>query len=123
MSKRAILTEEQAIMSRQRRYMSEASILTAIDAARSKQKQLERMAVNFMEAHRKQDVNVLTPESSEYLVKQITKDGFETSDYRGISEALNGKAERMEERIKTFGHKLAAFRTEIFSFTTDRAVV
>lgn len=121
--KRAILTAEQAMFSRQRRYMSEKSILTAIDDARARQKAAFDRSDRFLMAH-KFDPCVLGEEDWKLINKLNEAQGFETTDYKGMSLFFQGKAQRMEDRIWALGQKLSAFRTGLLEgITTDPAVV
>jgi hypothetical protein len=122
MSKRAILTEEQAVFSRQKRYMSEKAIISAIDEARAKQRAMMEMAERIKGAIHLGDL-MLRQEDFNQIGALNVSHGFGMTDYKQISDYLFAKAERMEDRILNLGHKLAAFRTGLLSFTNDPAVV
>lgn len=129
MSKRCILNEEQAIFSRQKRYLSEKSIIVEIDEAKAKQHAITERADRLLMAHKSRSMDELTAEDHKAIVEHAVEAGKFIDHDSGLSvchelsEILYARAERMEHRICNLGHKLAAFRTELLSFTNDRAVV
>lgn len=121
MNQRSILTQEQTLLSRQKRWTSEESIVSEIDRQRNLQRsrccQAELLSAEadcFLRLSR--DESIKDEERYSYLAQ------FKES--KGRSDALFSKADRQESRIKSFSLKLSAFRTGLLaSVTLDPGVV
>lgn len=120
MNKRMIISAEQAMFSRQKRWLSKESILKAIDHERD----LQRGYCAQAEAYQAEAESSLKLAHDDRLTpgdQAMWHTRYKSA--KTEAERLFAKADRKEKRVEELGHKLAAFRTELLPFTKDRAVV
>lgn len=121
MSNRMILTQEQAMYSGQKRWLSEESIIRAIDHENSLQRSYCVQAEHF-QAEAESCLRLAHDES----LSENKRFGYAEryKEAKNESEKLFAKADRKDQRLKSLGEKLAAFRTGLLMpITTDPAVV